>query len=477
MERWLNHEWTTRMQLKINYGGMMSEIIGEKCGISIMDITEALSAARSIADSVELDRSAGKMGFYNLPYDVALAKRLKDIAGSLRANCDDLVLVGIGGSALGSQALFHALCLPLHNLVPGEKRNGLPRFHVLDNIDPSSFESVIDNIDPKRTIFNVVTKAGTTTETISQFLIIRQMLIEKMGVSEAARHFVITTDNIPNPLRSLAEKEGYLILDIPGDVGGRFSVLSSVGLFPAAMLGIDIEELLAGAREMDKRCKSKDILQNPAYLVGLLHYLADTRKGMNIAVIMPYCDALFQMGMWFCQLWAESLGKEKDKAGNVVYCGQTPVAVRGATDQHSQLQLYTEGPFDKMVIFIFVENHTGSARICSAPEPDFAHLVNHNLGEIMNIEARSTELALMKAGRGSLKIIVPEVNPFTVGELLFLFEVQTVFTAGLYNINPFDQPGVVSSKEFIYGMLGRKGYERRSDEIRDLQSRAKKFVV
>jgi len=465
------------MALRLDFSRMMADVIGPEHGITRAEINELISRAGVVAADIAKRRQTNELGFYRLPYDVLTAGNLVQIATALREKCGAFIVLGIGGSALGGIALFRSLCHPLHNLLTREKRGGGPRIFFLDNIDPLTCRALLDNIDPAKTIFNVVTKSGTTTETISQFLICRRMLTAKLGKKAAKDHIIVTTENQPNPLRRIAEKEGYVILDIPENVGGRFSVFSPAGLFPAAVAGINIEELLAGAWYMEQRCRTGDIWQNPAYMAGVLHYLADTSKGLNIAVMMPYSDALYQVAIWFRQLWAESLGKAADISGNPVHYGQTPIAALGTTDQHSQLQLYMEGPYNKMITFLLVENHGAGLAIGQETGNDYRYLAGHDLGEILNIEGRSTQLALTAAGRSNMSIILPEVNPFTIGQLLFLLEVQTVFTGGLYNINPMDQPGVQASKDYIYGMLGRKGFEPKAEDAAAWQQRKNPYVI
>ncbi|MBA7652404.1 Glucose-6-phosphate isomerase [subsurface metagenome] len=401
------------------------------------------------------------------------------MASPLREECDDFVVLGIGGSALGGIALFHSLCHPLHNLISRADRGRVPRVFFLDNIDPHTFKGILDIIHLERTVFNVVTKSGSTAETLSQFLIIRQMLIERMGKESLKEHLVATTSSKQGSLKALADEEGYPLLSIPENVGGRFSVLSPVGLFPAAMSGIDIIELLAGARYMDKRCQSKQLWQNPAYLSGALHYLADVRKGLNIVVMMPYSDALIQVAYWFRQLWAESLGKKQTTSGKIVNTGQTPVVTWGATDQHSQLQLYLEGPFNKLITFLLVENPGETMPIPSQLEQKegLSYLGGHSLAELMKVEAQATQFALAKAGRSNMCLILPEINPFTIGQLLFLLEVQTIFTSGLYNINSMDQPGVEAGKRYLYGMMGRSGFENNAREITEWQNKKGRYII
>ena len=479
VERWRDTHWSNRMAIRLDFSHMMSDFVGGNIGISQGEIDELIPRALAIADSIEAKRKAGELGFYQLPYDLEAVDTVLQMASRLQGKCNDFIVLGIGGSALGSSALFRSLCHPLHNLLSKPNRGGTPRFFVLDNIDPRTFRSVLDLIHPERTIFNVISKSGTTVETLSQFLIIRQMLTERMGKESMKERLVVTTGPKPGSLMALSEAEGYPLLSIPESVGGRFSVLSTVGLFPAAMLGIDIAELLAGARYMDERCQSNQLWQNPAYLSGALHYLADVRKGLNIVVMMPYSDALIQVAYWFRQLWAESLGKAQTTSGEVVNVGQTPVVTLGVTDQHSQLQLYLEGPFNKFVTFLLVENPGEAIPIPPLPEQreGLSYLGGHTLEELIKVEAQATQFALAQAGRSNMSLTLPEVNPFTIGQLLFLLEVQTVFTSGLYDINPMDQPGVEASKQYIYGMMGRSGFEDKAREIKEWQNRKGRYII
>ena len=479
MERWRDPQWVNKMTIRLDFSHMMSDFIGGNKGIARREVNKLIPRALAIAGSIEAKREAGEWGFYQLPYDIEAANKVLQLASSFQGKCDDFVVLGIGGSVLGGIALFHALRHPLHNLVSKTDREGTPRVFFLDNVDPNTFSSVLDFINLGKTVFNVVTKSGSTTETLSQFLIIRQMITEKLGKESVREHLVVTTGVKGGQLKTLADEEGYPRLSIPENLAGRFSVLSPVGLFPAAMSGIDILELLAGARYMDERCRTNQLWQNPAYLGGVLHYLADVRKGLNIAVIMPYSDALIQLAYWFRQLWAESLGKARTTSGKLVNVGQTPVVASGVTDQHSQLQLYLEGPFNKLIIFLLVEDSGETIAIPSQPEQreGFPYLGGHSLNELMKIEAQATQLALTKAGRSNMSLILPEVNPFTMGQLLFLWEVQTVFTGGLYDVNPMDQPGVEASKLYIYGMMGRSGFEDKAKEVKEWQNKERRYIV
>ncbi len=278
---------------------------------------------------------------------------------------------------------------------------------------------------------------------MSEFLIFREALIKKLGPARHIEHIVITTDPQQGELREIVKHFGYASLPIPPDVGGRFSVLSAVGLLSAAVTGIDIHKLLRGAEEMNALCqKSKKLWENPALTGAALHYLMDKAKGKNIQVMMPYSHALRDVADWFRQLWAESLGKRLDRAGRIVHSGQTPEKALGVTDQHSVMQLYIEGPFDKVVTFLTVDEFRATVTIPPA-FPDFdavKYLGGHTLNELIRAEQQATELALTQNGKPNCAIHLPRVDEETVGALLFLLEMQTAYAGELYNIYAFDSP-------------------------------------
>src|SRR5688572_15970744 len=271
-----------------------------------------------------------------------------------RDRCEVLIVLGIGGSALGNIALQAALNPYTYNVMSDRTRGG-PQLFVLDNVDPDQIKSVVELITPKlkKTIVNVISKSGETAETAAQFILFRDLLQKKLG-KRYKENILATTDPEGGTLRSIAQSEGYRTLEVPPGVGGRFSVLSAVGLFSAAMCGIDIDGIMAGARDMDGRCKSADLLDNPAAMIAAIHYLLG-RKGKSMSVMMPYSSSLYSMADWFRQLWAESLGKQHGLKRKNVFAGQTPIKALGATDQHSQVQLYREGPNDKLFTFLEVE--------------------------------------------------------------------------------------------------------------------------
>jgi glucose-6-phosphate isomerase len=312
---------------------------------------------------------------------------------------------------------------------------------------------------------------------MTQYLIIMDILKRALG-EKAKDHMIATTSSAKGNLIKIAQEEGLKTFYIPDGVGGRFSQLCPVGLLPAAVLGIDIKMMLDGAKYMDKICKTKDFKKNPAMMSALLQYLS-IQRGKNISVMMPYADSLKYIADWYCQLWGESLGKAVDKDGNLVYAGQTPVKSLGVTDQHSQVQLYTEGPFDKVVTFLAVENYRAEVFISEGcPDiPDVNFLCGHTMNELITAEREATEYALTVKGRLNHTIYLPIVNEFTIGQLLFLFEMETAYIGEMLNIDTYNQPGVEGGKNATYALLGRKGYEAKREELNNALAKNAEHVI
>ena len=426
-------------------------------GITNDDIRRGAVPLKAAALSLDEQRRSGKLGFFDLPDQTRQAKKLQALAKSWRGRYDNFVVVGIGGSALGNIALQTALRHPNWNLLSSEQRKGWLKVFVPDNVDPTLVAGLLDTLDVRKTVFNVVSKSGTTAECLANYFIFKSALEKKVGKARAAKQIVFTTDPDKGYLREAGRKEGILTLDIPPNVGGRFSVLSSVGLLSAAAAGIDIAGLLAGARKMRERCETTDMGRNPAALYAWTHKLF-YQNGRRIHVMIPYSNELKDMADWFRQLWAESLGKTLDRKGRKVLVGPTPVKALGATDQHSQVQLYIEGPQDKLITFLSVGKFGGDVRI---PSYDGHYLSGKTLGALLKAEERATRAALTKAGRPNLTVSIPNVSPGSVGELIFLFELATAYSGEFFDLNAYDQPGVEEGKVLTYALMGRSGYRER----------------
>jgi glucose-6-phosphate isomerase len=454
------------MRVRFDYTNAMADVVGAGNGVSDAELASMVPRAASAVESLRKMRAAGQVEWMDLPYQGGTVDSIVEFADEVAASYDAFVVLGIGGSALGSIALHTALNHLFYNQLPASKRANRPRIYVLDNIDPDLIAGALELIDPARTVFNVVTKSGSTGETMAQLALVREQLRSKIG-AEAPKHIVATTDPKGGDLRRLAEREGYRLFDIPPSVGGRFSVLSAVGLLPAAVTGIDVRLLLEGAATADAICGELDLWSNPAVMNASILYMLG-QQGKNITVMMPYSQRLRDVADWFRQLWAESLGKTRVVDSRTEHVGLTPVKALGVTDQHSQVQLYMDGPSDKVFNFVGVERFSETVAI---PESRLGlssldYLGGHSFNELINAERLATELALTTNQRPNCTFTLPEINAHTVGQLMYMLEVQTALIGDLMGINPFDQPGVEAGKVATYALMGRAGYEHHAREIR-----------
>ncbi|MDQ4128588.1 MAG: glucose-6-phosphate isomerase [Actinomycetota bacterium] len=388
-------------------------------------------------------------GFMRLPKTAEYAEASARVAEEIRGSgATDFVHVGIGGSALGPMALHRALNHPYYNAL-AERRG--TRIHFAENTDPATLSAILDVADPGATWVNVVTKSGSTAETMANFLVIRGVLVDTLGDFGFQGRMVATTDPEKGFLKEIADREDLKTLPVPEDVGGRFSVLTPVGLLPAAVTGLNVDALLAGAAQCVDEVEEQGA-EHPAVVGAAMHFLTDTARGRNVRVMMTYADALERLAAWFVQLWAESLGKDGK--------GSTPHGAVGTTDQHSQVQLYMEGPQDKVIEIVEVEDHPRDLEIPAAYDDleGVGYLGGHTMAELLNVECDATRRALTEAGRPNATIRLGAVNEENLGYLLQALEVQTAVAGSLYGVNAFDQPGVEAGKQITYKRMGRPGY-------------------
>ncbi len=451
--------------LTLDFSNMIAAS-GTASGAAIPESVWTAAAAKFREAHAALGRqyADGVLGFLDLPGNTALAAQTTQFARDTTGRYSDVVVLGIGGSALGPIALRTALRPSGWNMLSDAARAGNPRLHVLDNVDPVTIAALLDRLDLARSLFIVTSKSGGTAETMAQYLVVRDRLERALGGEKAKDGIVLVTDPEKGALRAIARAERIRVLDIPPNVGGRFSVLTAVGLLPAALSGIDIGQILAGAGDMRQRCAGAGLATNPAGVFAMAQFLADTTLGKHINVLMPYSDAMRDFAAWFVQLWAESLGKARRADG--AHVGPTPIAALGATDQHAQVQLFMEGPADKTVTFIAVKDAGIDVAIPTRHQdiPELAYLGGHRLGELLDIERRATAGALAARGRPNMSIALDRVDAWHVGSLIMLLEIATIYAGALYDVNPLDQPGVELGKQFTYAMLGRADAERARQE-------------
>lgn len=466
-------------RITFDYNYLMSSFV--KDGITDEEVT---GYEKKIAEACDIIAEKRKDGintytaWMDLPYSQDdVVEDIKKTADEIKFKFDNFVVLGIGGSALGPIAVQQALNHIYYNDLTKEQRNGCPRLYVIDNVDPERMAALFDVIDIEKTMFNVITKSGSTSETMSQYLLVRDMLIAKLG-DKYVDNIVVTTDSVKGNLAKICKEEKFKKFIVPDGVGGRFSELCPVGLLPAAVCGIDIEAMLEGAAHMDEICKEKELRKNPAAMFAVQQVIA-MNKGKNISVMMPYADSLKYIADWYAQLWAESLGKKYDNDGVIVNKGQTPVKAIGVTDQHSQVQLYTEGPSDKVITFIGVEGYRTSVEIPGGYDdiPSLSFLKGHTFNELILTEQSATEYALNACQKWSRTITLSRLNANTLGQLLYFFEMETAFASELMNINAYDQPGVEEGKNATYALMGRAGYEAKKEELDRKQPKTTAYII
>ena len=443
-----------KAKISLDYNNMLQNKISEN-GIAEDEIKQIQTIAQKHAQYVK----DNPLGFMHLPFNQKeVVAEIKAYVDSKKNDIEAVVIFGIGGSALGTIALQKALLHPYYNELDKQDRGGCPKLYVMDNSDPEALAHLFEIIPLEKTLFNIISKSGATAETMSQLMIIKDKVPKD--------NIVFTTDKEKGVLIKIAKEDGIKTFVVPDGVGGRFSVLCPVGLIPAAFCGMDIDALLDGAAFMHEICTSTDIHENPALMYAVLNYLS-MKKDNNICIVMPYVDRLKYIADWYAQLLGESVGKKYDRDGNEIYTGITPVKALGATDQHSQLQLYMEGPFDKFIVFLGVDNYKKTTDIPKIYEdiPEIAYLGGKSQNELIQAQLKSTAYALAKANRPNMTITMPCVDEFNLGQLLNFFQLSVAYMGELLNINAFDQPGVEASKDVVYALFGKPGYEEQKKEF------------
>lgn len=417
--------------MKVDLGNALATV--STPGIERETLDELDERVAQVHERIETERNANEFGYasLNLP-ERTDPKEIRD-AVSAFSDSEAVLTVGIGGSALGAGTISHAL---------GE--NGVTH-RILDNVDPEEVDRILDELPLAKTAVNVVSRSGTTAETLANFLIVRDAMAEA-GVDWTEQTIVTTGDS--GPLQSLATEHGLPVLPVPDGVPGRFSALSAVGLVPAAIQGHDIEAVLAGGQAgLDALTGS--VYECPAYAYGAIAYALDQRE-VPINAMMPYAEGLEPFAEWFAQLWAESLGKDG--------MGQTPVRALGATDQHSQLQLYRAGPRDKLVTFVRVQDRSDRT-IPTTDIEDLAYLGGTGLGELLDAEFEATEASLAQAECPNVRLEIDQLDEHGIGELLFGMEAACILAGELYGVETFNQPAVEWGKRAARGLLGGGDFE------------------
>lgn len=441
------------MPLRYDFLNMMRNRVGAE-GAAPEEV-QALAGRLEIARRALKERkSSGALGFFDVPKRRPSLDAMRAILRKLDKDVDTLVVIGIGGSLLGAQAV-HAALDGLETRARGART--LRLVFAGDAVDPRAIRDIEESVDWKRAAINVISKSGDTIEPMSVFTLLRERLVKTVGRKKAAERTIATTDVSKGTLREIADREGYATLPVPGNVGGRFSVFTEVGAFPLLAAGIDVEQLWKGAAAEDAAFWKVSPTKNVPMLFAGLQWLL-YRRGKTVSVLMPYAKRLQLVGQWYRQLWAESLGKKSDRHRNRVYTGPTPIAAIGPADQHSQIQLYNEGPLDKSVTFVELDDFGVDMRL-PEPWPDIegvSYFAGHTMKEIAHAERQATAEALVENRRPNGTLLMDDLSGKSLGGLLQALMTATAIAGELWDVDVFDQPGVEAGKRNMYRLMGRK---------------------
>lgn len=413
---------------------------------------EALAPEQRRVHKILVEKSAGgpdaEFACLNLHHDMPATLPAIEAAAVQLRRFENIAVIGIGGSSLGAKAVYQALVEK-----PGAQ---YPRLHFLENIDPRNLDLFMRNCSAEKAAVVCISKSGGTVETVIQYLIVREWLEQQLGRDKARQHQWLITDPTQGWLRELATREGFAALPVPLRVGGRYSVLTAVGLLPLAAAGVDIRGLLAGSGANAARCVSNEARANPALEMAALFYLLDVRKNKRVSIMMPYADPLQLFGDWYRQLWAESLGKHRGKHADNAPAGTLPVTALGAVDQHSQLQMYLESRHDKIFTFMAIDKREQNPLIplSDADRKSFPYLAGRRMQDVLEAELQATRQVITETGHPNMALRLPRLDAHALGQLIDLYQRATVYAGLLYGINPLDQPAVEKGKKLAIQLLG-----------------------
>ena len=430
--------------------------------ISKDEITSMKKLVLDAKETLVSKNGAGNdfLGWIDLPvdYDKDEFNRIKSAAEKIKSDSDVLLVIGIGGSYLGARAAIEFLRHNFYNMVDKSVRKTPEIYFVGNNISSTYVKHLMDVIGDRDFSINIISKSGTTTEPAIAFRVFKKMLEAKYGKKEAAKRIYATTDKAKGALKNLATEEGYESFVVPDDIGGRFSVLTAVGLLPIAVSGADLDKLMEGAASGRKHALEAAFEENDALLYAAMRNIL-LRKGKNVEIVANYEPSLHYVSEWWKQLFGESEGKDQKSI--------FPAAVDLTTDLHSMGQFIQDGARIMFETVINVE--TPQCEITIEEEPVDLDGLNYLAGKTMDFVNKSamngTILAHTDGNVPNLMVKVPEQNEFYLGELFYFFEFACGVSGYLLGVNPFNQPGVESYKRNMFALLGKPGYEKEREEL------------
>ena len=409
------------------------------------------------------------LGWLDLPtdYDKKEVEKIKKCAKKIQKDSEILVVIGIGGSYLGARAVIEALTSTFYNLLSKEQRKTPQILYAGNNLNPNYLNDLIDLIGNRDLSVNVISKSGTTTEPAIAFRIFRELLENKYGLEEAKKRIYITTDREKGALKQIAEEEGYTTFVIPNNIGGRYTVLTAVGLLPIATAGINIDKLLDGARIAQEKYLDKSLKYNDCYKYAVVRNIL-YKNEKNIEILVSYEPKLHYITEWWKQLFGESEGKDLK--------GIYPTGAEFTTDLHSLGQYIQEGRRNLFETVINIKEADSNVFINQDEEnlDELNYLTGKGLDEINRKAMEGTIEAHIEGEVPNIILTMDNLNEYTLGHLIYFFELACAMSGKLLGVNPFNQPGVEKYKKNMFSLLGKPGYEEKGEEKKEALEKLKK---
>lgn len=419
--------------------------------------------------NIILNKARPMMDWLDLPFqDSDFVKEIQVYGKEISEKYENFIVLGIGGSALGAKAIKQALYT---NYSP-DKQNKKIKVKVIDNVDCEKFLRILQKVNIEKTMFNVVTKSGSTVEILTMFAIVLNKLKAKLG-ENYYKNIVVTTEST-NALWNFSKQNKTKTYEVPKGVGGRYSILCPVGLLPAAVMGIDLTKLLNGARRIYNDFKNQEAGKNLCFKSALINYKYFL-KGKREIYLLPYAHRLGKMADFYIQLLSESLGKEKTLSNGQNKLFFTPVKAKGVTYQHSLLQMFQEGPKERLFCFINLGKHNLDIEVPKFGDENLDKYLPDTMVNLMKKEQVGCSIAYKKAGHPSYELEIECLNEENVGALLFYFELTTAIMAELINVNGYDQNGVEMQKKYTKALIGTPGFEKEKEELSKILEGKEKF--
>ncbi len=462
--------------IKFDFTNIRQEVIGSDHGLDV-DF-EFANYSQKISQIIkhifeQKDNPDSKYRWMNCYNEKQSIDEVLEYADMVKGKFENIITLGCGGPIFGIQALTQALLMPYWNTLSNEERNNYLRLDILNNIEPDEINGFATARNLKKSLILTISKKGLVPEVMSIFMIAKRRMEYELG-ENYRMHMITCCSRQDSVLSQISNQEGYKSFDIPDYISGRFSVLSAVGLLPLALVGIDIQEVLQGAKTAIEKMRNPNIYENETAKIALIQYLLNVHKNKNISIVMPYSSRLKALPFWCSQLKAETLSQQYDLDGKDVSLGHIPYSSYGCTDHHTIFQMFHQGLNNKLVNFIKVDTFDTDNVI-----PEFydytavGYLGGKTLSELMNVEMNAAKMLLVDNQRPNLTMTLPRISPYYMGQFLALYMGSMVIQAHLYNLDPYAEPGIDNLYNYIYAQLGKYGYEATYQEMQDKLQRCK----